>query len=377
VFRTVTIVVFVTVAGPVPHIQAGVYTPDEPVPFPVADGMAAELPFGPEFEGPFALAFGKLLNDADPRPEAVRGSKNPDRPVVLARIDALKRKPNRSPDEVAALSAAYLRAGDPAGAVNLLAPLSRSRSPDFRVLANLAHAHAARGEWEDAVRWHELAAFEVGVPDDLPGATPEQRKWLQKVERQYYAKWLQIHRQRAAAKLPPEREEVFPLFPVKFVSEAGKYEPGKLAAAEKAKLPPDAVAVVQQLILWAPWDTALYWLLAELYAADGRVRPADVIFFQCANSRQYSNRPLLMEHRHAVGLAADRARRAAPVEAPLFDDGPPEPPKREERDLLAALHLSAGQLIAVGAVFAAVVLAMLALQVRVIRRRFRGCGPAG
>ena len=45
-------------AVPVSHIQAGVYSPDEPTPFLVRpDGTVAELPFGPEFEGPFAQRF--------------------------------------------------------------------------------------------------------------------------------------------------------------------------------------------------------------------------------------------------------------------------------------------------------------------------------
>lgn len=367
--RLGTFALLAVLAVPLSHTQAGVYGPDEPMPFPVrADGTAEEMPFGPTFEGPFAQRFGKRLNEADDRPQAVRGSKNEDRAKLLSRIDALKGMPG----EVAALSALYLRAGNPTEALNLLAPLSRSRSPDFRVLAHFAHAHAVRGEWDEAVRWHQSAVLDAEFPDDLPGTTPEQRKWLHKVERQYYSRWLQIHRQRSAVKLPPDREEVFPLFEVKFVSDAGKYEPGRLAAAEKAKLPPDAVAVVQQLLLWAPWDTGLYWLLAELYAADGRVRPADVIFFQCVNSRQYSNRQLLMDHRHVVRDAAEKARREAPADVPLLADAPPEPSK-PAGDFLP----SRDKLIAVGAVFGVIVLVLLALQFRAIGRRLRGYGPTG
>jgi hypothetical protein len=354
-------------AVPVSHARAGVYSPDEPTPFGVRpDGTAEELPFGPTFEGPFAVRFGQRLNEADDRPEAARGSENKDRKKLLEQVKALK------PGEVAALSALYLRAGNPTEALNLLAPYTRSRSPDFRVLAHFAHTHAARGEWDEAVRWHQSAVFDAEFPDDLPGTTPEQRKWLQKVERQYYSKWLQVHRQRAAAKLPPDREEVFPLFDVKFVNDAGQYEPGRLAAAEKAKLPPDAVAVVQQLLFWAPWDTGLYWLLAELYAADGRVRPADEIFFQCANSRQYSNRQLLMDHRHVVRAAAEKARKEAPTDVPLIADTPPETPPAGDRFLP-----SRDKVIAVGAVFGLVAVVLLALQFRAIGRRLRGCGPAG
>src|SRR5439155_16809126 len=139
----------------------------------------------------------------------------------------------------------------------------------FRVLANLAHVHAFRSEWREALDMHGLVREFDEPPPDLAHTTPEQRKWLRGVERTHYTKWPLAHRQRADAKTPPDAEDVFPLFPVKFVNDAGRYEPGALAAAERAKLPADAVAVVQQLVLWAPWDTGLYWLLAELYVADG------------------------------------------------------------------------------------------------------------
>ena len=126
--------------------------------------------------------------------------------------------------------------------------------------------------------------------------------------------------------------------------------------------------------VWAPWDTSLYWLLAELYAARGSVRPADVIFFQCVNSRQYSNRQLLMEHRRVVAELAERARRSAPIEATLFDDGPPEQPAPKDGGNFLP---SRDKVIAFGAVFAVVALVLLALQFRAIGRKLRGCGPSG
>jgi ElaB/YqjD/DUF883 family membrane-anchored ribosome-binding protein len=58
-----------------------------------------------------------------------------------------------------------------------------------------------------------------------------------------------------------------PPSPVRFVSDDGEFEPGKLAAAERAKLPTEALAIVQQLIVWMPDDLRLYWLLGELYNA--------------------------------------------------------------------------------------------------------------
>jgi hypothetical protein len=351
---------------------AGVYSPDTPTPFPVrADGTAEPLAFGPGFEGPFAVRLGTLTNEADERTARQRGAKNDDRAKLLARIDQLRQKGNRSLAETLALSADYLRANKAGDALNLLAPLSRSRTPDFRVLTNLAHAHAVRGEWDEATRWHTAALLDTEFPTELAGTTPEQRKWLRHVERDYYRKWLQIHRKRAVEKLSPEAEGVFPLFPARFINDTGQYEPGKLAAAERAKLPADAVAVVQQLLLWSPWDTSLYWLLAELYAAEGQLRAADTIFFQCANSRQYSNRPTLMAHRAAIREAVAKLPAEAPTDVPALGTGitpdAPTPARTETGD--GKFLPSEGKTYAVGAVFALVALVLLALQVRALRRR--------
>ena len=225
---TVALALTTTVAVAAP---AGVYHPLEPTPFPVTDGKTADLAFGSRFDGQFPVLFtrwGNVATETD----------NPDRKAVLARLATEASDP-------AAAGADLLRLNRAAEAVNRLMPLSRGRAPDGRVLFNLAHAHAVRGEWGEALSLHELAA-EDGVPADLAGATADQRTWLTRVERDYYRRWLVEHRRRAATKSDPAAEEVFPLFP-------------------KDK-PADAAAVVQQLLLWAPWDTALYWLLAEVYA---------------------------------------------------------------------------------------------------------------
>lgn len=359
-------------AACVTPVRAGVYTPDEPVPFAVRpDGSAAPLPFDR-----FLVLFTTLANQADSRPEFQRGSPNPDRPKLIARIDELARRRATGLDETLALSAAYLRAGRADDALGLLTPLARGRSPDFRALANLAHVHAQQGEWGEAVRQHTAALLDAEFPAALPGATPDQRKWLHKVEREHYRRWLQVHQQRAREKSPPEAEEVFPLFAVRFVNDGDRYEPGKLAAAERAKLPPDAVAVVQQLLLWAPWDTALYWLLAELYAADGRLREAATILDQSSFSRQYSNRARLMDHRRAVQEAAARLPPETEVAIPDVPapDATPAHPKPAGDDFLP----SKTRWVAVAVAFGLLVVVLIVLQLRALGRRLRdGCGPTG
>ncbi len=304
---------------------AGVYHPLEPTPFPVADGKADDLPFGGRFDGRFPLLFTRWGNVA-------ASTDNPDRKAILDRLPAEKTDP-------AAEAADLLRLNRPADAVNRLMPLSRGRSPDGRVLFNLAHAHATRGEWGEALALHELAA-EEGVPADLAGATPEQRTWLTRVEREFYRRWLVEHRRRAATKTDPAAEEVFPLFP------QGK--------------PADAAAVVQQLLLWAPWDTALYWLLAEVYAGQGREREAATILDRIVESRQYSNRANLMRRRAELTAAVARLPPEA-GDAPLVL--PAEPAKPAADDGAKFLPSPTAVLVAAGA-FAGLALVMGGLQVR-------------
>ena len=66
--------------------------------------------------------------------------------------------------------------------------------------------------------------------------------------------------------------------PLRFVGESGAFEPGKIAAAEKAKLPADAIEVVEQLLIWMPDDLRLFWLLGELLNAKGDVVSAQSVF---------------------------------------------------------------------------------------------------
>lgn len=344
---------------------AGLYSPAEPCPFQIGpDGTAAELSFGTLTAGEFRLRYTTLLNAADANPAR---TDNSDRKAYLARIADLEpRAKSLPPGELAGLAADLYRVGEADRAYKLLAPLRNDRVPDFRVLANLAHVEAGRGSWDDAIPVHELAAFDTDFPADFAGTTPAQRAWLRKLERTHYTRWLAVRRDRAAKKVPPADEDVFPLFAAKFVGESGGYEPGTIAAAEKAKLPPDAVAVVQQLMLWTPDDDGLRWLLAELYAASDRLREADLLFDQLVWSRQYSNRRVLMAHRAAVRDAVAKLPKGVPpVEVAI---APPDADKPDGTQFLP----SRDRVIAVAAGFGVLAGGLGFLQLRAIVRRRRG-----
>ena len=322
------------VAGPG---RASLYSSDTQFAIPFEDGKALRLPFD-EFKRRRAV----LMNA---RIEPKLGEEtNPDRKAFLDRIhkrmpapgdtprqkqekeQALKTLPARDAAELASDLLRVMRVGE---AEELLQPLTRARRPDYAVLTTFSHIQAARGDWAWALE-HQTIAQQEGVRarGDVGGLSKSQREWWESLDRSYLEHFYGIRAKAAASRatLPAadrekfdEAEDILPLFPatgegepVKFVNDAGEYQPGTLASAERAKLPPDAVAVVQQMMLWFPDDVRLYWLLAELYAAEDDLESAASIFDECVGGLAHSNRKLLMEHRRAVRAVLDE--RAKPPE---------------------------------------------------------------
>ncbi|HEX4610243.1 MAG TPA: tetratricopeptide repeat protein [Urbifossiella sp.] len=366
------------VAGVVPG-RGALYAPDAPMVVPARpDGTAEALPFDE-----FRRRFAQLSNIADPRP-GPDGQPNPDRAKVLARVKG--RPPAKIADEDAANAADLIRLGNSDGgffvndALNRLTPRTRDRVPSYFAHTALAAAHAARGEWTDAVNYHAAALIDCQMPDHVKGWTDAQRAWQKGFDGTYVPHYYRLRRAEAEAKPrpAPELEEPTPLFPlpgkdgtaapVRFAGESGNYEPGTLAAAERAKLPADALAVTQQLLLQFPGDTRLYWLLAELYAADGKFEEALKILDECAWSRQYGNRRALMDHRTALGSAVAAAAKKAEEDAKKAE----EDAKKAEAEYPLSLRT-------VFVYFGVVVLVGAVAVVRALRKGGPkpGCGPFG
>ena len=82
-----------------------------------------------------------------------------------------------------------------------------------------------------------------------------------------------LKEKRLQEKKQPVVETVDPIFldakgePIRFLSEKGEYEPGRIAAPDKEQLPRDSIEAVQQLLIWMPSDERLLWLLAETFNA--------------------------------------------------------------------------------------------------------------
>lgn len=286
----------------------------------------------------------------------INGDYNPERKKFLKLIKGAEEADKAhklTPDETAAVAAYYIRIGNLDKADALLAPLSLSRRPSYFPLVTRAHLFALRGDWLDAIENHQVG-LECEMPASVKGLSQAQRDWWKKLDDDYVPWLYQVRKRQEEQRKGVTQEqltslnnteEVLPLFPVsttrspkapvRFVNNAGVYQPGDIATAEQAKLPPDAIAVVQQLLLWFPGETRLYWLLAELYAAAGDLGSADLFFEQCAGSRQFANRRIMMEHRAAVRAALPKdapaeeglltnggQSRSSPPQAPVDDQGP-------------------------------------------------------
>lgn len=229
-----------------------------------------------------------------------------------------------SADELADLGALHVRLGEVPKAIDLLRGAQRQHPQHFRIAANLGTAWQLQGDLAQAA-----ASLEEAVRL-APGK-------YQRAE-ELHLKLVRL-RQRA----DKDSQELDDLFGVRHVGESGAFEPGKLAAGQRQKLPSDAVANVQLLALWLPADGRLLWLLAELANAHGDVRTAAAMYEGCVTEFGLSH-PELRRRRQLARSAADElARMADPDPATkagheqhLGDFRP-----RSRRPLVAKLDLAA------------------------------------
>jgi hypothetical protein len=243
---------------------------------------------------------GFLLDQRALRNVAVKpGRGAPDNPLrtryeqEAARLEKASRDHKLSADELADLGALYVRLGETGKAVEVLRSAQREHPQHFRIVANLGTAWQLQGDLDQAA-----ACLQQAV-QLAPGK-------LEKAE-EYHLKLVRL-RQREQR----DRNDLDDLFGVRFVGESGQFEPGKLAEAERKKLPSEAAAVAQQLALWLPADGRLLWQLAELANAHGDVRTAAAIMDGCVvefGLRQAD----LRRHRQSARSAADELAKAAPA----------------------------------------------------------------
>jgi tetratricopeptide (TPR) repeat protein len=218
-----------------------------------------------------------------------------------ARLSKLSRERKLTADEAADLGAVLVRLGEAAKALEVLRPAQRDNPTHFRLAANLGTAWQMQGDLTQAA-----ASLQQAVRL-APG------KWQRAEE--LHLKLVRQRARRAADALTLDE-----LFGVRYVGPGGKFEPGKLAEAERKRLPTEAVALVQQLALWLPADGRLLWQLGELAGAHGDVATAAAILEGCVSEFGLRD-PDLLAHRRAFRAAADERAAAASEDAKAAHEG--------------------------------------------------------
>jgi hypothetical protein len=231
---------------------------------------------------------GFLLDQRQLRSVAIKSPESPLRTNYLAEAAKLAAKSSPSADELADLGALYLRLGETEKAVTLLRSAQRSFPNHFRLAANLGTAWQLEGDLEQAASCLE-EAVRLAPGKNLQAET-------------YH---LKLVRGRLGQRLGLDD-----LFGIRFVTDDGDYEPGRLAATEKKKLPTKAVAVTQQLALWLPADGRLLWQLAELANAHGDIANAAAMMDGCVTQFGLGD-PELRRHRQVLRAAADKLPKIA------------------------------------------------------------------
>jgi len=222
---------------------------------------------------------------------------------------------NLTPLQKLSTSEYLIRRGAPRQAFELLSPFARLERPpgdNFLILCNLATACQQMAEREKdraaiAEKYREAIEYQSDAlrlwPRDWENLNPAQQTMLKNMlwtpdlqyprfrqAEEYFLKLLRA-RLVEAHKGPIAPDGLDPLFvdkdgkAIQYVGDNGSFAPGRLAAAEKARLPDGsidkALSIVQQLVIWLPFDSRLYRQLGELYNVRGRLpdlRAAELIF---------------------------------------------------------------------------------------------------
>jgi hypothetical protein len=198
-------------------------------------------------------------------------------------------------DDRISLAALYLRLSEIARANELLRADPTLIRQDHLATAMLAMCRADEGDYAEASVF--LAQALAGWPVKRRPYSIEELAWCKRAEE--YA--LRLYRSRAREQIQGRKPAavLVDLFGVHFVLDDGTYAAGRISATQFKKLPPDALLIVAQLLLWMPQDTRLYWQFGELLNASGDGPSALAVFEDCMWGRRY-DAPELRNHRQVL-----------------------------------------------------------------------------
>jgi Tfp pilus assembly protein PilF len=195
-------------------------------------------------------------------------------------------------DESADLGALLIRLGEVPRAIEVLREAHRTHPRHYKIVSNLGTAWQLHG--------------------DLPQAEATLREAVKLAPGVFQrAEDYQLRLIRLRLRQPRNAQDLDNLLDIRFVGDKGEYEPGRLAADQKKKLPASAVADLQLLALWLPADARLLWLLGELAAVYGDLRTSAAIMDGCVT--EFGLRaPELRQHRLLMREAANQQAKMPP-----------------------------------------------------------------
>jgi thioredoxin-like negative regulator of GroEL len=244
----------VSAASPV---RAGVYFPADPTPWP--------LPTNPRH-------FEDVLGER--KSVATTNQFAKDKPSLLRKhvedivnkLAPKRRQGKLTVEESINLGASYILLQKPNDAIEVLENAKAQYRGNFMVLANLAAAYHALNEFTRAA---ELMREALDYwPRQYKGFTAEQLRWYRRAEEAYRDLL------KARASEGPQRLREVRLDPLFKKAHAlgieENYSANQIDPEIAKELPPDALPLVKQLLLWLPHDQRLLWLYAELLNAQGQ-----------------------------------------------------------------------------------------------------------
>ena len=282
--------------SPYPFVQ--IYTELRALPSPNSQPDTA--PSEPEAESapPPGLMF---KSDWKPYPSTMK----PRYRAHMAMLEAEAKRGALSDEDRINLSFYYIRFQKYPQALEILKPIAGKKN--FYALANLATAEFLSGELDRAATYQEEAI--QAIPPVVAGWGREQLYALRRVETLFLT-LLNHRKSRSLPGRPPSAAvELDPLFPgVHYETRAGDYVAGAIPPNDLAALPPDALPLVMQLLIWLPSDNELYWQFGELLNASGKDADAYTVLDELVVVRKMES-PSLRKHRAVLRDARKRVVR--------------------------------------------------------------------
>lgn len=290
-----------------PAARAGLYLASKPTTWPVS----WPPPNNPD---PYLQELGELqslVSDV----KLVR--ERPFPTEVRKQITALEGRRRASPlsvEESITLGGYYLLQRNPNKAIEVLTPALANEPKNFMVLANLANAYEGINESRRAIEFQKQVLS--NWPARYAAWNAEQLWWYRRAEK-YTLTLLELRNRERLTNAPQTTlDELFPAAP--YARRQIKYLVGAIDLKARDRMPPDALPLVEQLLLWMPHDQRLRWQFGELLNARGEVKLAWTEFDQLSQAGFTSE--LFKEHRSALrdaGVPTVRAQATTPQTSEL------------------------------------------------------------